>query len=619
MTLLMGVAACEGPPILELESIDEHAEQDYLNPPEVETGFEEPSPDAEGEIPLPLGFTEESWIEYLLEKVDEGFVVNYGGLDVVVATMDSPLVYEGPVPNVELVFLEQDEMDALGVEPGDPAPGSTALDARIYALAVDPSNIGSAVEGETTSKSWGDTPDLNPEGNFWTDEVGSSLAFARDSSITITGCTDMGDLSYTEAMVSWSFNSSLHKRRGKAKFFGSYTGKTRKIDILYPYWPCVCSWAPDEITTLYAKMFKFTIKVMINSIIYEHLYYFWFVSEPDVWVDVGEDGWDDIKLYGGKNACLYPHRLKRVVVEHNDKSITSSAVYSPAVDLKGGGDFHDLKWKIWNYKKSLVFNSGNVTVLAAVSDYAQAATSKYPVFPHDDPWLGYAVPITQGFTVPNIWCSEFTSWAFRRGAWDEGYLNYFDGIPEAESPLKEDIGVADFWNWANAPSKAMDVLVFGKDEKGNPEGIVNGPTPAEWSDLADLVKAGDYLGTREEVNTWTMATHSMVVVGWLKDDGTGVGSSNFDDSRPCNRLLVVDGNLGGVGLPGSKGLGSIVKVSTRVVCRQAEDVNGFSIEPDCGDIDGDGVNEQCEVRLWDTLSDGILPSKSSFFIDMEIF
>ena len=63
MTVLMGVTACEGPPVLEYESVDEHVGQNYINPPEVELIFEEPSSDAEGEIPLPLGFTEESWKE----------------------------------------------------------------------------------------------------------------------------------------------------------------------------------------------------------------------------------------------------------------------------------------------------------------------------------------------------------------------------------------------------------------------------------------------------------------------------------------------------------------------------------------------------------------------------
>ena len=129
------------------------------------------------------------------------------------------------------------------------------------------------------------------------------------------------------------------------------------------------------------------------------------------------------------------------------------------------------------------------------------------------------------------------------------------------------------------------------------------------------MKEGDYLARREERPDKSVRAHSMVVVGWLADDGSDVDPLNFDETRNCNRLLVVDGNTGDLGAPGSGSLGSTVDVSTRVVCRQAENPAGYSIDPVCGDIDGDGVDEQCGVRLWDTLSDGD-PPKSSFFIDM---
>jgi hypothetical protein len=603
MMVLMGVAACEGPPVLEYEGVDEHAGQDYLNPPEVETIFEEPSSDAEGEIPLPLGFTEESWIEYLLEKVEEGIVVNYGGLDVVVATMDSPLVYEGPVPNVELVFLEQDEMDALGVEPGDHAPGSTALDTRIYALAADPSDIGSAVAGETTSKSWGDTPDINPDGNFWTDEVGSSLAFGSDSSIAITGCSEIHPW-------VWGFNPALKNRRGTARFGSndSFTGQIRDVEVFLPSTPC--AFPSITRTTLFAQMHVFEFLGL--------QWFIWLVSEPDVWIDVGEDGWDNITLIGDKDAFTYHFIIKRVVVEHNDKSITSDAVYSPPFILYDEGtNSHNLTYRIWNYKHSLVFYSGNEIVCAAVSDYAQAATFKYPVYPYPDLW--YPNFLGGGFKVPHLWCSEFTSWAFRQGADDAGHLGYFTGIPVAESPPNDDIGVKRFWEWADS-DPAWDVLVFGQDEQGNPMGIDNGPTDAQWVALADGVKAGDYMGMRNEAaSSYYPLTHSMVVVGWLNDEGTFVDSSYFEAARPCNRLLVVDGNVGkkiAHGWQGEpKGLGTIVKVSKRVVCRPYVDPDsGYSIEPDCWI---GGVHEECEVRLWDVVPSG-LPSVSSFFIDMEL-
>ena len=61
------------------------------------------------------------------------------------------------------------------------------------------------------------------------------------------------------------------------------------------------------------------------------------------------------------------------------------------------------------YQLSLVFYSGNHVVRAAVSDYAQAASSKYPVYKHPELWSGYAEPITYEFTVPRDWCTEFVS------------------------------------------------------------------------------------------------------------------------------------------------------------------------------------------------------------------
>ncbi|MCK9461119.1 MAG: hypothetical protein M0R80_15915 [Proteobacteria bacterium] len=66
------------------------------------------------------------------------------------------------------------------------------------------------------------------------------------------------------------------------------------------------------------------------------------------------------------------------------------------------------------------------------------------------------------------------------------------------------------------------------------------------------------------------------------------------------------------------GLGSIVDASRRVVCRQALDPEGYSIDPQC-DLDGDGTYEgweECDVRLWDTLPNGT--TKSSFFIKMSM-
>jgi len=533
-----------------------------------------------------------------MEKVADGFVVNYGGINVTVARIDHPLVYDGPVPTVELVGLDIEEMTTLGVNPGDPAPGSTTLEKRFYVLKGASSDIteSAAMEEEQPSKGFPGNPEINPEDNSWFNEVGSSLAFGSDSGISINGCADV-------SFWDWLWSSSLKDRRGEACFYGSFTDNEECIDVLFPAWPCPLTWTR---TTIYSK-------------IYELLgWYLWLVYEPEVWVNVGEDGWDDITLMGDKRATEYPFEIASVVVEHNDMAITDSTHYSPWVTLHGPPDSFELADDIYDYKRSLVFDSTHSVVLAAVGDYAQAASFKYPVFPHPDPWswTGGDLPPGTSITVPHLWCTEFASWAYRQGGYNAGY-DGFNDLPMA-TPGNDDIGIQYFWDWTEG--KDRNLLVFGRDELLHPE-YVNGPTSEEWAELATLVKEGDYLARWEEQPDPTPdRAHSMIVVGWLDEDGSSIGSSNFDSKRSCNPLLVVDGNMGGLHISEAKGLGTVVKVSRHVICRPEEDGNGYSIDPDC-DINGNDIpnesDEECTVRLWDTDADGI-PSRSSFFVDMNM-
>ena len=163
------------------------------------------------------------------------------------------------------------------------------MDALKQALAADPSNIGSAVAGETTSKGWTDPPDINPDDNFWFEEVGSSLAFGSNSSIAINGCSYMGS-SWLNPWIwwIWTLKPELHDRRGDACFDGSFTGNAECVGVLYPSTPCPWSWTR---TTMYAKIVETPSGVLL-----------WLVSDPGVWVLVGEDGWDDITLRGDKEA-----------------------------------------------------------------------------------------------------------------------------------------------------------------------------------------------------------------------------------------------------------------------------------------------------------------------------
>jgi hypothetical protein len=540
---------------------------------------EEPSP--------PVGFTEESWEQYLMDLANEGTTVELGGLDVIAAAIDRPLVWDGPVPEVEIVALSRQELDELGVKPGDRAPGSTAIVTRVYALATDEAEGGQGSgDPDSPSKGFPDTPEANPGDNFWDGQVGSSLAFGRDSGIAMLGCFDAG----------WFPSPVIMDRRGEACFYGYYTANEECVEVLYPRFSCPFF---SVRTTIYAKL------VYLDA---DSGTFLWLVYEPDVWVSVGEDGWDDITLRADKYAALFPMQLWVVAVVHNDKVIVAPGVPSMPFELGAPPDELDLTDPIWTYKQSLVFGSDHPVILRAIEDYAQTASVKYPVFPMPELWFGFQVPLN--------WCSEFASWAYRQGGADVGYDGFAD-LPAAEAG-HEDFGIGDFLAWAGDVGR--EVKAFGRDEEGNP-GLQNGPTAAEWAELADWVQEGDYLARREEYDgddVTPVRAHSMVIVGWLADDGSSVGPESFDANRPCNRLLMVDGNTGGIGEEAG-GLGSIVNASRRVVCRQALDPEGYSIDPKC-DIDGDGTYdegwERCDVRLWDTLANGT--TKSSFFIDMSM-
>lgn len=539
------------------------------------------------EPPPPVGFTAESWAEYLQGAVEAGSRVEIGGLGVTVASVDRPLAWDGPTPAVEIVELSLREMAELGVEPGDRAPKTERFENRVYALESDDAMGDRSSSGsDSPSKGFPDDPETNPPGNTWDGQVGSSLAFGRNSGIVMLGCFG----------PTWFSSPYFYSdRRGEACFYGYYTANEECVDVLLPRWSCPLA-VPR--TTFYA--------VMLYEDVEEETFV-WLVYEPEVWVSVGEDGWDDITITGDKYAGPNPERLWIVTVMHNDEVIVANGVPSVPFMLGPPPDELDLTGPIWEYKQSLVFGSDHPVILRAIEDFAQAAIVKYPVLPMPDPWLG--------FQVPHDWCTEFASWAYRQGGEDVGYEGFAD-LPIAGGE-DEDLGITDFRSWGI--STGREVREFGEDEDVSP-GSQNGPTASEWAALADWVEEGDFLARREERPPYgeEVASHSMIIVGWLSDDGSEVGPEQFDAGRKCNRLLMVDGNTGGIGLEKAGGLGSIVDASRRVVCRQALDPEGYSIDPQC-DLDDDGTYEgweECDVRLWDTLPNGT--TKSSFFIKMSM-
>ena len=92
---------------------------------------------SESENPVPVGFTETSWEEYLLDLVYRGSTVHFGGTNVVFAIVDEPIVWDGPVSEVELVAMSADDLENLDAAPGDVDPTSTPLHTKVYILADD--------------------------------------------------------------------------------------------------------------------------------------------------------------------------------------------------------------------------------------------------------------------------------------------------------------------------------------------------------------------------------------------------------------------------------------------------------------------------------------------------
>jgi hypothetical protein len=565
--------------------------------------------------PLPIGFDAESWREYLIDRIFTGQRVAIGGIDVIVAEMDEPLAYDGDCPTAELVPVSAEELELAGAKPGDEAPGSTPLKRRLYVLSPAGGD-GGAADADGDPPRGGPLVDVNPD--MWDVRYGAGLAFGKDSGIELTGCTQTG------ALPVWNAY-----RLGEACFSGYYSGNSECVEVLLPVKPCLLP-QPQTVTSWYAKLFSVTLLIWTPSGWEMVEYLFWLVYKPQTWMTVGEDGWDDIVLRADKQAADRPVMVHGFNVLHNDKSITGQKLYTNPLDLGAPPEEIDLSPVIWGHKQSLVFNSASAIVLRAVEDFSQAASTKYPVYPSSLTW--------SGMTLPRKWCSEFSSWAIRLGADDAGYPGYFAGIPEA-SDAQQDIGVAHFFEWADVQQPAR-LTFFGSDifplQPGDPW---NGATDVQWAALAGSVQPGDFVARWHEIpdpqapSGVSDSGHAMIVVGWLADDGSGVGSQHFDPNRVCNRLLVVGGNEEGYGYMDT-GLGGIVNVGPRVVCKEplTDPVtglpllrpDGFYERPGC-DIDGDlktnepgdeatgQPEERCNILLYDRLPSSNA-TKAAFFV-----
>ncbi|MFO8070476.1 MAG: hypothetical protein R6V85_01260 [Polyangia bacterium] len=571
------------------------------------------------EIPVPLGFDSESWREYLEEKWDSGTKVEVGGIEVAVAEMESPLFYDGEYPRAELVSTSSKDLDRLGVSPGDELPGSTDMNSRIYVRAPE---YEEAAPGDQDLVPLGSGPTLGVNPDMWDGRTGAGLAFGRNSYIEISGCSDR------ELMPFWN-----PYRWGEACFSSYYTGHSECVEALMPHVPCNTT-NSNEVTSWYAKLFTFYVPTMVVTPDGPEIevieYFIWLVYKPQVWKDLGEDGWDDIRLRADKDAAGEPVMIHGVQIKHNGKIITGGGWSPDPFELNAPPDEMDLSGQISGFKNSLVFGlasaPGASPILArAIEDYAQAASKKYPVYSDNG---SFPFPY-QNLTAPVKWCSEFASWPIRQGAIDAGHQGFFGpDLPQANDQ-DMDLAVLDFYDWGSSWDSGDRLLFFGENTyPAGPGYDWNGATDAEWAALAEGVTPGDYVSRwhEREADGGTIGTsgHSMIFVGWLADDGSGVGPQHFDTGRVCNRLVAVGGNEQAYGWDNT-GLGGVVNVSTRVVCKEPLTIggvpqigsSGFYEDPTCT-IDSQPY--PCEIRLYDTrpFTQNSNQTRAAFFVDTEL-
>ena len=181
------------------------------------------------------------------------------------------------------------------------------------------------------------------------------------------------------------------------------------------------------------------------------------------------------------------------------------------------------------------------------------------------------------------WCTEFASWVFSE-TWGPIVDTPPDAIPKAGPG--ENIGIFEFRTWAEATGRLMSF---------EPEG----PTPAEWADLATSVQAGDMVARAAclDVNSWENTicdewdAHAMVVVAWVNEDETIIGPDAFVPESECNILLEISGNTGAAAVESLRR----VRIRQSVVCRA----------PDADGEDPEGCS--CDIRLWAPNDEAFVP------------
>ena len=537
----------------------------------------------------PDGFTEQEWLQFLMDSMWGARAANYGGVKALAVGMEEPIAYTGEHPTIQKVWLTEEEMIELGVQPGDEVEGSTPMHRIVYYL--DKSNSESD-HGENILGGASDCANpYDPMCSSWTETIqgkyppgnGSGLLIGTDSYIRIEGCQVDQWIEPHGFMATFS-NSGQKGVSHNEENFRLYVPR---ID---------CTTGADERHTYYAK-------TITNPWTGDPI---WLVTSAYKWITLGEDAWDKIILRiwytGGEGAYIYLHKVE---VKHNDYIITLDTPLLQPNRLGARIFNRDLSQELAAFKQSKVgadqnweWSGGNavpVAVREAIKDYGQGPHAKYPVFPKDTQEPA-PPPYTGDINVAYAWCSEFASWALRQ----ENPSLHPDAppIPVAKSSDK-DIGVGGFFNWLNDDSWQQVPQQYRAEMRyfGDDLGISNGPTNQDWSNLETEIQPGDYVARNQfniVKNDWNQ--HSMIFIGWVDQvNWTNMGPSEFNPNRKWNLFFEVSGNVDGSGIPGSR-----VRSKVRGICKEPD----WVFFPDIGWKPIDPVDMPpgtgCYMKLWDT-------------------
>jgi len=540
-------------------------------------------PASDEEVFPPDGFTEQEWLQFLMDSMWGAPVHVYGGMKMMLVGLDEPLHYSGDFPLIEEIYLTQEQMDELGVKPGDLAEGSTPLHPKMYVQKY-PDFVDSVEFLETVPVHCGDKYD--PLCSTWSDTIedvtpvaqGSGLQFGKPSYIKIIGCQN----------GQWSdpYDSYVTFSNGGQK---GVQHQSEDFDLEVPTLDCGSGTKPA--TTILGLTMKYKIGGVSHKI--------WLVASAYKWLTLGEDAWDNIILNflyeEGETATI---RMDQAIVVHNGETITPNQQLSPPNVLGDGNYGRDLTPELTEFKQSLIHADSDwkwsgykpvpEAVKSAVNDYAQCAHKQYPVFPtvlFYPPPAPYVDPMRK----PHAWCSEFASSVLLDEDPTLATLSY--PIP-SPTPTTSNIGFRGFFQWLNDPS-TPDLRYFGDDD-----GIDNGADDTQWSQLGTELEPGDYAAwqQRNAANTDWARGHSMIFIGWVDQLGawTHIGPAYFNPNRRWNYMLQVSGNYWRRGSPVA-----IVGLDVVTVCKDPDYIpTGGGLVP----VDPQNLpaGVECNLRLWDT-------------------